>query len=326
MDSAAIPSTSSTPADVPKPKPKRFRPPKPRTPALRRGSACLNCRRLKIRCDGVQPVCNNCIRVPKEECCTFNAPPHRRRRHAPASASQLGFFSPVSKMETEAMAQWLSEVDFASPSESAMSTPTSAFAFDEVPFEYVSSAFTSPEMPTVPLPFENSGLLVDHFLPHAAQCGFFLDAEQFRATADACTTSDPLLSAARLWGAHLSGLPDLMAQIPDLLRAALQQTALDICVPAPSAAECTRSSVVRTIQTLILLANYFLLVEPNLLAARVQANVADTLVAWCALDGNAFGDGREGREETDPELESVREDVNRAYWSVLGLQTTLASV
>ncbi|KAJ7196833.1 hypothetical protein GGX14DRAFT_472931 [Mycena pura] len=49
----------------------RTRPPKPRAEPLRRGKACLNCRHLKIRCDGVRPVCGPCVRVPKDDECEY---------------------------------------------------------------------------------------------------------------------------------------------------------------------------------------------------------------------------------------------------------------
>ncbi|KAJ7122217.1 hypothetical protein C8R44DRAFT_705188 [Mycena epipterygia] len=44
---------------------------KQRGQPLRRGKACLNCRHLKIKCDGVRPVCGQCKRVPKEDQCEF---------------------------------------------------------------------------------------------------------------------------------------------------------------------------------------------------------------------------------------------------------------
>ncbi|KAJ6590257.1 hypothetical protein B0H10DRAFT_807089 [Mycena sp. CBHHK59/15] len=49
----------------------RKRPSKPRAQPLRRGKACLNCRHLKIRCDGVHPICGNCTRVPKDDPCEY---------------------------------------------------------------------------------------------------------------------------------------------------------------------------------------------------------------------------------------------------------------
>ncbi|EEB90774.1 hypothetical protein MPER_10976, partial [Moniliophthora perniciosa FA553] len=44
---------------------------------LRRGKACLNCRFLKIKCDGVKPTCGPCIRVPKDDPCEFTDGPSR---------------------------------------------------------------------------------------------------------------------------------------------------------------------------------------------------------------------------------------------------------
>ncbi|KAF9257219.1 hypothetical protein L218DRAFT_935965 [Marasmius fiardii PR-910] len=47
------------------------------TKHLRRGKACLNCRFLKIKCDGVKPTCGQCIRVPKDDPCEYTDGPSR---------------------------------------------------------------------------------------------------------------------------------------------------------------------------------------------------------------------------------------------------------
>lgn len=38
---------------------------------LRRGQACINCRQLKIKCDGVKPVCGSCVRNPRPDPCEY---------------------------------------------------------------------------------------------------------------------------------------------------------------------------------------------------------------------------------------------------------------
>ncbi|KAF7329527.1 hypothetical protein MKEN_00215200 [Mycena kentingensis (nom. inval.)] len=71
------------------------------TRALKRGRACMNCRRVVIpqnralkapssvllltilqRCDGAKPVCGPCLRHPKDDECEYNDGPHRSRTKA----------------------------------------------------------------------------------------------------------------------------------------------------------------------------------------------------------------------------------------------------
>ncbi|KAI5455445.1 hypothetical protein NCC49_000255 [Naganishia albida] len=37
-------------------------------PPLKRGDACLFCRKRKLRCDAAKPSCNQCTRAKKEVC------------------------------------------------------------------------------------------------------------------------------------------------------------------------------------------------------------------------------------------------------------------
>ncbi|KAF7289180.1 hypothetical protein MIND_01379100 [Mycena indigotica] len=49
---------------------------------LKRGRACMNCRFLKIKCDGVKPVCGPCRKHPKDDECEYNDGPTRSRTKA----------------------------------------------------------------------------------------------------------------------------------------------------------------------------------------------------------------------------------------------------
>ncbi|KAF5343325.1 hypothetical protein D9756_011578 [Leucocoprinus leucothites] len=40
-------------------------------PILKKGRACVNCRRRKMKCDGVQPTCGSCLRTEKAEDCEY---------------------------------------------------------------------------------------------------------------------------------------------------------------------------------------------------------------------------------------------------------------
>ncbi|KIK62035.1 hypothetical protein GYMLUDRAFT_260551 [Collybiopsis luxurians FD-317 M1] len=58
---------------------RRATPPGGISKPLKRGKACLTCRFLKIRCDGVRPVCGPCQRTPKDDPCEYADGPGRSR-------------------------------------------------------------------------------------------------------------------------------------------------------------------------------------------------------------------------------------------------------
>ncbi|KIK62051.1 hypothetical protein GYMLUDRAFT_165430 [Collybiopsis luxurians FD-317 M1] len=61
---------------------RRATPPGGISKPLKRGKACLTCRFLKIRCDGVRPVCGPCQRTPKDDPCEYADGPGRSRTRA----------------------------------------------------------------------------------------------------------------------------------------------------------------------------------------------------------------------------------------------------
>ncbi|KAJ7814481.1 hypothetical protein B0H13DRAFT_1924806 [Mycena leptocephala] len=49
---------------------------------LKRGRACMNCRFLKIKCDGTKPICGPCRKRPKDDECEYSEGPTRSRTKA----------------------------------------------------------------------------------------------------------------------------------------------------------------------------------------------------------------------------------------------------
>ncbi|KAJ7288956.1 hypothetical protein C8J57DRAFT_523443 [Mycena rebaudengoi] len=49
---------------------------------LKRGRACMNCRFLKIKCDGQKPICGPCRKHPKNDDCEYSDGPARSRTKA----------------------------------------------------------------------------------------------------------------------------------------------------------------------------------------------------------------------------------------------------
>ncbi|CAE7150530.1 unnamed protein product [Rhizoctonia solani] len=91
----------------------------PANPTLHRGGACLECRRRKLKCDGIRPICGCCQRGKRTSQCNFDPPegrvfglqqrireleesiraiesqPRRSRRSSPTSANAPETRSPV---------------------------------------------------------------------------------------------------------------------------------------------------------------------------------------------------------------------------------------
>ncbi|KAK0200077.1 hypothetical protein DFS33DRAFT_216598 [Desarmillaria ectypa] len=65
-----------------------FSAPRKNVHPLRRGTACLACRKRKSRCDGTHPVCQQCIKANREDECQYTGP--KRKRQLRENASVLG--------------------------------------------------------------------------------------------------------------------------------------------------------------------------------------------------------------------------------------------
>lgn len=63
-------------------------PPRKNAPPLRRGTACLACRKRKSRCDGTHPVCQQCIKTNREDECQYAD--LKRKKQLRENASVLG--------------------------------------------------------------------------------------------------------------------------------------------------------------------------------------------------------------------------------------------
>ncbi|KAF7292034.1 Zn(2)-C6 fungal-type domain-containing protein [Mycena indigotica] len=335
-----------------KTKPKRIRAPKPRKPALRRGKACLNCRHLKIRCDGVHPICGNCVRVPKDEPCIFILPLSARRRSAAASlpmehhsidaltfsGSSAGYpLAPSSPSSSPESIFLLPVTEHTPGSSPAPSGSDSSSCGDALSYFSCLSESRSEDLQVEQHP-ETIELLLQFFLPSATQLNFFLHIDRFVTSAicpiisglellgDLLGPTPPLLYAVCLWGAHLAG-PNhhLFSLKAAFLRRALRYLSAEIYASATR----ETTDVIQTIQAQVLLATYFL-VNKQLLAAHVQAGGAATLAIGYKL--HLLGSPR--RYDQDLSEVSIRHPHDaveegewiRAFWAVVRLQTTLELV
>ncbi|KAF7293059.1 Zn(2)-C6 fungal-type domain-containing protein [Mycena indigotica] len=273
-------------------KPKRYRAPKPRTPALRRGKACLNCRHLKIRCDGVQPICGNCVRLPKDDQCTYNFTASRRKRNqehkqADSACCSTGFDFPLPDEFS----------DFASTSN--LSTPALS------PGALSSDSLSEVAYGDFELPTETVNQLVRSFIDNAQPFGFFLDMNCLRTVATPSVEllllqappANSLLFAAALLGARLANHTHYEKI---LVRRASESILAEVC--SWESSQCNTSMAAETIQAQLLLARYFLL-DGQTLAAKVQVSGAEAIAL--------------GLELNEDHLRSA------AWWAIVELQTML---
>ncbi|KAJ7472745.1 hypothetical protein FB451DRAFT_1134335 [Mycena latifolia] len=335
---------SSNPSGVTKPPPRK-RPPKPRTEPLRRGKACLNCRHLKIRCDGARPVCGPCTRVPKDDECEFSDV-NSRTKELQATISRL-----------KARVKELESTDGIPPR--MMLTPPDPVSFgaeaSDSSFNYLRTSTSSPVSSVISggsslvsspdrdsdhsllgvqePPLAMMQMLLDQFLPHAPQFGFFMHIGRFRASAllqlplgHPARPSPALLCAVYLWGIHLSRSEPMISYEAVFIRRAQQHISTEL---SDSVHPVHR---IHTIQAHVLLSTYFLR-NKQFLEAEFHTNGAVTLAL-----GYHLHNIRSSRPSSPPLLgvpgfaevfpEPPRDDVEegeriRGFWTVVFHQNNL---
>ncbi|KAF7304091.1 hypothetical protein MIND_00640600 [Mycena indigotica] len=238
---------------------------------LRRGKACFNCRHLKIKCDGERPMCGPCIRVPKDDPCEY-ADTMSRTQELQDTVHRLQ--SRIDELQAQTGTAGPSRLFSPYPSHSSMRG--SPFSEHSAGSHRSYMSDDAPDFDEPPFPMIQ--LLIQSFLPHALQFGFFLDIQRFHDAAllplpmgDPLRPSPALLCVVYLWGVRLSQLQPLLASEPTFLRRAQQHISTAISSVLESS-----STVIYTIQAQILLSTYLFRVN-RLLEAEVHVNGAATL-------------------------------------------------
>ncbi|KAJ7782458.1 hypothetical protein DFH07DRAFT_790706 [Mycena maculata] len=257
---------------------------------LKRGKACMNCRFLKIKCDGQKPICGPCRKHPKDDECEYSDGQARSRTKAledtvarlearlhelehpedptPAVHDPYMQYSPPPQLTRSS--SYASSSSFRS--HSPYSPPSSPSSFGSSPlgiFDSRGSAMT-PESNTSSVDFgtvHGRDLLLQTFLRHASGVGFFLDTKRFMQslTERSMRPSSALLNAVYMWGAHLSADP----REERFKYQALQCAATDLKPAHPQ-------SFLHTIQAEVLLSQYFFR-NGNFLEARAHTATAVAL-------------------------------------------------
>ncbi|KAJ6522470.1 hypothetical protein B0H19DRAFT_656085 [Mycena capillaripes] len=315
-----------------------------RSPPLRRGKACLNCRHLKIRCDGGRPVCGPCKRVPKADQCEYTDAMSRTQE---LEHTVYRLQDRLNELQSVAGPSNYTRIARASPDHSSRSSPFSESSSSDVSPTFGTFVTGSQSSPSSENSFRSSQMehtrrhekepplatiqtLLQYFLPHATQFGFFLHPHRFRDAAllplpfgDERRPSPALLYVVYLWGAHLSRSPSLLSSEHVFLKCAQQHISTEVSHPR---------HLVHTIQAQVLLSTYLLRTK-RFLEAEFYANGAATLAL-----GYQLHKIRSARPSTPPLLgvpvlvevypsppaDAVEEGERiRAFWAVTSLQSNL---
>ncbi|KAK0210095.1 hypothetical protein DFS33DRAFT_1251608 [Desarmillaria ectypa] len=272
------------------------------THALQRGRACVHCRRRKMRCDGVRPVCGPCARARRPDDCQYTDSQGRSRmeileenisrvqariqelENPETSEASVILHSPYTKTATiSSKLTWKSMAFF----DYFISAPSPFSPRDHQPNASRQNWWTLPEPPS-----ETQVVLyvksvrctkIDKFLFFASDFGFFLHPTRFRASALlAARIGHPsrplpaLLTTAYLWGTKLSGSSTSTEIEKALLARSLSQVSSSLTSNHPH-------KVIHTIQTEYLLA-YYLLSSGRFLEGKYHVTTAVSLAVSSRID------------------------------------------
>ncbi|KAJ3988476.1 hypothetical protein F5890DRAFT_472201 [Lentinula detonsa] len=246
--------------------------------SLRKGQACIYCRRRKMRCDGARPICGQCRKGQRSEDCEYTDRQGQSRMEAlEDSIARLKariheLENPVAPKE-EAVVLHQPYVGNASglrPTTLTGPSPGARYAV----------ASTSPVEP----PQEIVSTLLNNFFEHALTFGFFLSVSNFRASAllpypmgDPRRPLSSLMTIVYFFGSLLSDNPVWQARSSEYLTQALESTG------SSSLASSHPHKVLHTIQAEVLLANY-LFSAGRLLEGRYHISTAMSLCVGSGLN------------------------------------------
>ncbi|SJL07724.1 uncharacterized protein ARMOST_11074 [Armillaria ostoyae] len=246
---------------------------------LPKGSACMNCRRRKIKCDGLRPVCSPCSSSNAFRDCEYV------ERGTSSKTQALEAQIAVLEKRIQELEQ---QTDFSQ-------------------FHH----FHDSQSPTDPFSFQLHEIILQSFLHHCSEIGFFLDQARFADSATLPNVMKPsaaLLSTAYLWGIHLSDSGEILAYEEVFLARALQSTAQELSSSHPQ-------RIIQCIQAEVLLAHYFFR-KARMLEGRYHTCSAVSLVLSARLHKIRSVEGG-GPSVLPPPTDYIEEGERiKAFWTV----------
>ncbi|PBK89984.1 hypothetical protein ARMGADRAFT_1167305 [Armillaria gallica] len=255
-----------------------------RSNQLPKGGACLNCRHRKIKCDGRQPKCGQCAASTIFHECEYYGQGMTKTRMLEEQISTV-----------ERRIHELENARQASPGSPIFLTQ---------PYNTLLPSQGNPRNEQPNMPVQVHQVILRTFLSDCAEFGFFLDIAHFVQSATSSNLVErpvpALLSAAYLWGIHLSPSSDIAAWEGLFLAQAVNHASQGL-------ANCSSHpyGVIQCIQAEVLLAQYFFR-NMKMLEGKYHTSAAVSLVLSSGLhkirsqnggSGSILGEARNALEE-----------------------------
>ncbi|KAF7341874.1 Zn(2)-C6 fungal-type domain-containing protein [Mycena sanguinolenta] len=304
---------------------------------LNKGAACINCRRRKIKCDGVKPMCGQCSRYSTAfSDCEYSEDGPTKSQMLEEQISILQNRIQELERPSRSRSSGSSQISSRHRESSSVSqiTPTNATALGPLlSYFYLQQtsgiSFNETAINSMPteLPFIVLQALVHNFLHNASCFGFFLDTQAFH---DAITSTDGkhlppvLMNVMYLWGIHLSEDPKITVYEPAFLSHALRSTASSLSGTHPR-------TILHSIQASVLLAYYFIR-NARFLEGKYHISAAVSIALSAGLhhirgprDSESARTQAISRALATPQ--DTREEGERidAFWAVLAVNNCWAS-
>ncbi|KAJ7063626.1 hypothetical protein C8F01DRAFT_1251149 [Mycena amicta] len=271
---------------------------------LAKGQACLDCRRRKIKCDGIRPICGPCYRAERFDDCEY-----RSNNKAPSKMQRIE--ESISLVEHRIMdfekysgSQLPAAVNLRPPYTNVREPRTTASKHVDA---------SSPQM----LQFA-----LEAIAPRADEIGFFLNRTRFRNTCFGMVSGHERLPAALmttvcLWAACVSPAESVHSLEDNFLSQALKSSTTIL-------GSSHRLKILYGMQTEVLLCQYFLH-KGRLVEAQYHLSLA---VSYVVLGDLAHIASRPRSAASQLAfLDSIEEGEHIiGYWTVLALDKIWSSV
>ncbi|KAK7044968.1 Zn(2)-C6 fungal-type domain-containing protein [Favolaschia claudopus] len=285
---------------------------------LDKGQACYNCRRRKVRCDSVRPICGPCARFGGGalEDCEYTAESGIARSQV--LEEQISIIeSRIQQLEQPNENQ--ASVGLHNPYQSSYG---SLALTNPQPQAGPSGSRSQRNLLVKPRPPNFTRTLVDNFLRRASQIGFFLNPQMFNSISSRAALSQivcpALIDAICLWGSHLSHSDALSSQTTTLLPEALRSAAMSL------SNQRNPNTVIQTVQAEALLAQYFFR-NARILEGKYHASTAVSIALSSGFhkirSANTPSNAPQSLTGYPPTAEEEGERIN-AFWAVLMLNNT----
>ncbi|KAE9409998.1 hypothetical protein BT96DRAFT_462751 [Gymnopus androsaceus JB14] len=269
-----------------------------------KGTACINCRLRKIRCDGRRPVCGSCSSTLPSAC-----------KYSDGSASP----DQLLREEIAILEDRLQQLENPNDPSRTLALQSSS-----------SSASRAPHTP-LNISLNMRQALFRSFLPYSSEFGFYLNYSRFsHALSSSSSQQQPfpsILSACQLLGAYLSPVNELSALQSAFLKQALYDASLGL---SRDPSQLSRS-LLHCVQAEILLSQYYFINGRSLEGKyRISAAVSMVLGAGFhkirSADMYAF-QGRAGMHSLPPPIDPVEEGERvNALWQVVIMNSCWTAV